>query len=88
MVLNNNLDRLGPGWSLSNLTPSYSLPCTHNLIHYIYVYLPVRTSWLSILGIIYLDAFQVPRESSHSLAIDILSFNPDTQTLPLLPPNQ
>ena len=40
------------------------------------------------LGILYIDAFRVPRSSSHSMAIDILSFNLDPKTLLLLPPNQ
>ena len=52
------------------------------------MYLPVCTIWLSLLGIIYLDAFEVTHASSHSLDIDILRFTPDTQTLLLVPPNQ
>ena len=45
VVLNNNLDRLGSCWSLYDLTPSYSLLHTHNLRHFLYLYLTVSTSW-------------------------------------------
>ena len=88
LVLNNKLDCFGLCCSFYDLTPSYYLSCTHDLIHYLYMYLPVSTSWCALLGIFYLDAFQVPRASSHSLDIYLLRFTPDTQTLLLLPPNQ
>ena len=88
VVLNNNINCLCPCSSLSDLTPYYSLPCTHKLTHFLYLYLPVSISWWDLLGILYIYSFLVPHASSHSLAVGILVFTPEPQTLLLLPPNQ
>ena len=44
-VLKKDISRLGPFWSLYDLTLSYSLLCFCNPLYFLYLYLPVRTSW-------------------------------------------
>ena len=50
--------------------------------------LPGLWDLLSGSSILSLDDLWLPRSYSHSLAIDLLRFTPEPQTLCLLPPNQ
>ena len=86
-VLNNDLAWHSPCFSPYDLHPSFSLTCTCNLVHFMYMQLPVHTIWWALLGLLSLDSFQIPCDSSHTMAIDLLMFNPDPEDLFLLPPN-
>ena len=88
------LKQWGPQWKsrlpcpvLITLWPEYFLLpfLTCNLIHFIYLYLLLRTIWWAVLGILCLDSLQVPRVYYLYLVIEIFRFTPDPQTLLFLP---
>ena len=44
VVIKNDLAPLGLCWSFYDLNPLYSLPFSLNLVHFLYLYIPVRKS--------------------------------------------